>query len=165
MNRLHVALEQIAAARRYSLMFLEKIPDAQWFKMPLGVTHVAWQAGHLATAEYRLCLERIRGRAPAEEALIADDFLKLFGRDTTPVEDASQYPGPTDILRVMTAVHSQVEREVAAWPEADWDQPVATPHPQFNTRLGALLWCARHEMLHAGQIGLLRRLLGNGPLW
>ncbi len=33
-------------------------------------------------------------------------------------------------------------------------------HPAFTTKLGALLYCARHEALHAGQIGLLRRLLG-----
>ena len=29
----------------------------------------------------------------------------------------------------------------------------------------SLLWCAHHEMVHAGQIGLLRRYLGFAPVW
>ncbi len=33
------------------------------------------------------------------------------------------------------------------------------------TKLRALLWCAHHEMLHAGQMGLLRRHLGYPPMW
>lgn len=165
MNRLQIALEQIEASRRYTLMFLEKIPHGDWFKMPAGVTHIAWQVGHLAVAEYRLCMERIRGRAPAEEALIANDFLSLFGRDSQPCAESSQYPAPSEILRVLVAVHAQVQREVPTWSQEEWDAPVAMPHSQFNTRIGALFWCARHEMVHAGQIALLRRQLGNPPLW
>jgi len=29
----------------------------------------------------------------------------------------------------------------------------------------ALFWCAHHEMIHAGQVALRRRLLGQPPLW
>jgi hypothetical protein len=39
------------------------------------------------------------------------------------------------------------------------------PHPLVKTKLWALLWCAQHESVHAGQIGLLRRQLGYSPLW
>jgi hypothetical protein len=49
--------------------------------------------------------------------------------------------------------------------EAELDQTVPHPHPFATTKLLALLWCAHHEMLHAGQIGLLRRLLGYPPIW
>ena len=41
------------------------------------------------------------------------------------------------------------------WSRQPWD----------STKLLALLWCAHHEMLHAGQIGLLRRHLGYPPIW
>jgi hypothetical protein len=30
--------------------------------------------------------------------------------------------------------------------------------------MGSVFVCSAHEMLHAGQIGLLRRLLGKPPL-
>ena len=48
-------------ARKYTDSLLAEIPDEQWFTMPGGITHVAWHVGHLASAELRLCLIRIRG--------------------------------------------------------------------------------------------------------
>jgi len=55
--------------------------------------------------------------------------------------------------------------EIAELPETEWDAPAVKPHPLFKTKLESLFWCAHHEMLHAGQIGLVRRLLGEAPLW
>jgi uncharacterized damage-inducible protein DinB len=61
-------------------------------------------------------------------------------------------------------VHEQVLRELSALNEDELDHPVPHPHPFAKTKLTALLWCSHHEMLHAGQIGLLRRQLGHPPL-
>jgi len=38
------------------------------------------------------------------------------------------------------------------------------PYAVHANKLGGLIFCSHHEMLHAGQIGLLRRLLGKQPL-
>src|SRR5262245_27753023 len=85
MSRLREALDQIDLARRYNLERIETVPPADWFTVPPGgVSNVAWQVGHLAFAEYRLCLERLRPRTPADEALIPPEFIKVFGRDSTP---------------------------------------------------------------------------------
>jgi hypothetical protein len=54
--------------------------------------------------------------------------------------------------------------ELARLPGGVLDETVDNPHPMFSTKLGALMFCPFHEMLHAGQIGLLRRLFGNAPL-
>jgi hypothetical protein len=66
---------------------------------------------------------------------------------------------------VFDRVHEQVLREVRGLDEGELDRPVPHPHPFATTKLLALLWCSQHEMLHAGQIGLLRRHLGYAPLW
>jgi hypothetical protein len=42
---------------------------------PAGVTHVAWQIWHLAMAEFRLALERVRGPQPGDRDLISEAFL------------------------------------------------------------------------------------------
>ncbi len=119
--------------------------------------------GHIAFSEYRLALWRIRGERPDDGALFSPDFKRLFGADSVPQAD-STYPA-AELRAVLDRVHQQVLRELPGLDEGELDQPVPHPHPFATTKLKALLWCAQHEMLHAGQIGLLRRLLGYPPMW
>jgi hypothetical protein len=165
-NRLQLAIDQIVFARNYTLGLLDQTPPAEWFRQPPGsVSHVGWQVGHLAFAEYRLALWRLRGPQPQDETLFSQAFLRLFGANSVPDPDPAKYPAPAEIRAVLDRVHEQVLRELPGLDDADLDQPVPHPHPFARTKLLALLWCAQHEMLHAGQIGLLRRHLGFAPLW
>lgn len=166
MWRLQHALREIEAARAYTLRLLDNVPAARWFEIsPGGVTHVAWQAGHLAMAQYRLLLERIRGVQPGDDDLISQDFLRLFGKDSQPAADAVRYPPVDEIRAVMDRVHRRSLAELAERDEASLAAPPLRPHRLFDTKMGSLCWCARHEMLHAGQIGLIRRHLGLASLW
>jgi hypothetical protein len=166
MSRLQLAIGQIVFARNYTLGLLDQTPTADWFRQPPGgVSHVGWQVGHLAFAEYRLALWRVRGPQPNDEALVSPEFVRLFGANSVPDADPAKYPSPGEIRAVLDRVHEQVLRDLPGLDEAELDQPVPHPHPFAKTKLLALLWCAHHEMVHAGQIGLLRRLLGYPPLW
>ena len=164
MSRLQLAIEQIVFARNYTIELLDQTPADDWFRLPAGgVSHVAWQVGHIAFSEYRLALWRIRGERLDDAALFSPDFKRLFGADSVPQSD-STYP-PAELRAVLDRVHEQVLRELPGLDEAELDQAVPHPHPFATTKLRALLWCAHHEMLHAGQIGLLRRHLGYPPMW
>jgi hypothetical protein len=166
MSRLSLVVEQIEFARNYTIRLLDQTQTADWFRQPTGgVTHVAWQVGHLAMAEYRLALERIRGPRAEDAELISDDFLRLFGRDSTPKADPAAYLSPAEIRAVFDRVHQQTLREIKTLPENQLDEPILKTHSLVKTKLWSLLWCAQHEAVHAGQIGLLRRLLGYQPLW
>jgi hypothetical protein len=161
----NVAIDQLARVRPYTLRLLDSVDGAEWFRMPAeGVTHIAWQAGHLAFAEYRLGLERIRGTRPGDAELLPESFLRQVGAGSVPEPDPAKNPTPAEIRAVLDRVHQRMLEEARAFAD-DWNAPVARPHPMFTTKLGSLLWCAQHEMVHAGQIGLLRRLLGHAPLW
>ena len=71
MSRLEMVIGRIEAARGYTEKLLEQIPAADWFRQPpCGVTHVAWQVGHLAIAEFALANLRIRGSKPDDGKLI-----------------------------------------------------------------------------------------------
>ena len=165
MTRLTMAIEQIQGARTYTLRLLDTVSPDEWYVSPIEcVTHVAWQVGHLAMAEYRLCLERIRGKRPEDAELIPADYLARFGRGSNPDPDVSEETTPEQILEVLERVHAQVMLELPHLSEAELDQPPVTPHDLFKTKLGSLQWASHHEMLHAGQIGLLRRLLGQAPI-
>jgi uncharacterized damage-inducible protein DinB len=149
MSRLQLAIEQIVFARNYTIGLLDQTPADEWFRQPPGgVSHVAWQVGHIAFSEYRLALWRIRGEQPQDDTLFSH----------------SSYP-PAELRAVLDRVHGHVLRELPNLDEAELDRPVPHPHPFATTKLKAILWCAHHEMLHAGQIGLLRRLLGYPPMW
>jgi len=162
MSELNAAISQIRQARRYTEDLLANLPDDHWFaEPPGGVTHVAWQVGHLAVCEYALALKRVRGvRADDEQLVSADDF-RLYGKGSEPVFDADAYPPVSQIRELLQRVHQQTLDELQSLDEATAEEPTSEPpHPMFKTKLGALVWCAQHEFLHAGQIGLLRRQLG-----
>lgn len=166
LTRLQIAREKIAFAREYTLKLIDDIDDADWFRMPSeGVTHVAWQVGHLAMAEYRLALERLRGERPEDAEMISEEFLAAFGKGSTPTSDASAYPSPTEIRETAARVHDAVLREMEVADDDQLDSPSLRPHPLFTKKIEALFWCADHELTHAGQIGLLRRLLGKEAKW
>jgi hypothetical protein len=165
-SRLQLAIDQIVFARNYTIGLLDQTPSTEWFRQPAGgVSHVAWQVGHLTFAQYRLALWRIRGPQPQDAELISEEFVRLFGPKSVPDADPAKYPTAAEIRARFDKVHEWVLRELPSLQEADLDQPVPHPHPFAKTKLLALLWCAHHEMMHAGQIGLLRRQLGYPPLW
>jgi len=160
-----LALQQLAFARTYTHTLLADVPEDEWFRQPQeGTTHVAWQVGHLAMAEYMLTLFRLRGKTADDETLIPKAFLRRFLKQTTPNPDPSQYPPTAEIRTVFDAVHAQVLAEVPQFSEEDFSQSVVEPYAVYPNRLGSLMFASYHEMLHAGQIGLLRRLLGKSPV-
>ena len=166
MSRIDGLIGQIQKARRYTTGLLDATPGDDWFRMPAeGVSHVAWQVGHLALSEYRLGLHRLRGALPEDETLISSGFLARFGRASIPDPDPSSYPPAGEIRAVFDRVHDRVMAELAGLDDARLDEPILVPHSLFTRKGDALAWCPQHEMIHAGQIGLLRRLIGRPPIW
>lgn len=165
MNLAALALAQIVSARQYLESLLVDLDDSDWLVVPPGcATHVAWQMGHLAMAEYGLCLFRQRGRTPEDLELMPSAFRKQFQRGSQPQLDATQHPSPADIRAALARIHAQVLAEVPTFSDEQLLMPTEMPYAAQANRFGALLFCAHHEMLHAGQIGLLRRLLGKSPV-
>ena len=158
---LEIARRQIEFARGYSRSLIEDIDDCHWFTQPQpGASHIAWQVGHLAVAEYGLGLFRMRGRREADTDLMPSSFRKQFAKGSVPDPDPAGNPNPAQIREVLRRVHEQVLAELPGYTQTELDIPCEEPHALFATKLGALFFCSAHEMMHAGQIGLWRRLLG-----
>lgn len=166
MIRLQYAVEQLLFARNYTLDLVETIETVDWYQLSTPpVTHVGWQVGHLAVAEYRLALVRIRGRQPGDDQIIPPEYLKLFGKSSVPSSNPGDYPGPDELRATLDRVHAAALHTMRTLPMDELDRPLEEPHPMAKTKLESLIWCGQHEMVHAGQIGLLRRLLGYAPKW
>ncbi|MBX3416221.1 MAG: DinB family protein [Pirellulaceae bacterium] len=164
-DRLTIAIRQIESAREYTLNLLQDLGEDEWYWTPTpAFSTVAWQVGHLAMAEYGLCLFRQRGRAEVDSELMSGAFRKKFMRGTTPGTSREDYPSRNEILQVLQRVHEQVLQELPNFDGPALDEPMDRPYFGFATRYGSLLFAGHHEMIHAGQIGVLRRLMGKSPL-
>ena len=180
-ERLETAIRHIEFVRKYTMTLLEDLEPDDWFWMPSGSktsgsktggsgtdtfkTHIAWQVGHIAMSEYGLTLFQQRGRnREVDSSLMSSKFRKLFMRGTDPSEDIENHPSPEEILSVLDKVHQQMRTEIVTYDGDALDEELGPPTSSYATRYGALLFAGDHEMLHAGQIGMLRRLMGKAPL-
>ena len=160
------AIERMKLARQMTKTFLEDLEPAQWFWQPAeGMNHIAWHVGHLAFAQYFLCMKRVRDRVESDEGLISTKFLKRYKRESKPDPLPENNETIDELLRVFHGVFDQSLGVLADHTDASLDVPTSPPHPIFSTKLGAVNWCPQHEMMHAGQIVLLRRLMGKTPQW
>ena len=115
-------------------------------------------------AQYGLCLFRQRGRADVDRELLPRGFVQKYGKGSTPDGAAENNLSPQEICKVLERVNEQAHEEMAGFSESQLSEAIDMPYAVYPTKLGCLVFCAQHEMLHAGQIGLLRRLLGKGPI-
>jgi hypothetical protein len=164
-ERMQVVGRQMEFARNYLLTLLDGLTEQEWFWSPPNFpTHIAWQVGHISMAQYGLALFRQRGRAEVDSELMSSKFRKLFMRGSEPILERAVHPTPAEILRVLHRVQQQVGIELPGFDGDGLDDPVEAPHAAFATRYGALIFSSQHEMLHCGQIGMLRRLMGKPAL-
>lgn len=162
---IELATKQIEFAREYTNLLLADVQTDEWFRIPDGaVSHLGWQMGHLAMAQYGLVLLRIRGKEPEDKEFITKPFMRCFMKGTTPVADADAYPTPDEIRTVFDAVFQQAMKEISGYSIEQLSESLPMPTAVYENKLGSLLFCSMHEMLHAGQIGTLRRGLGKDPL-
>lgn len=163
-DRLASAMERIRTSRMLTSSFLQDIAADQWFWQPPGLsTHVAWQVGHSAAAQYALCLKRTRGGVESDAQLIPAEFAASFGRGSEPAS-AGESPSVEQIQSVFDRVHEQTLAELSQRTAEELDVATEPTHPMFSTKLEAVEFSSQHELLHAGQIALLRRLMGKRPL-
>lgn len=159
------ALGQVRFIRQYSLELLESIPEQLWPEVPAGAkTHVAWQVGHLAVSQYGLMLFRQRGRAEGDIELMPGWLRKRYGRGSIPPAVPNEIPTKSELLSILAKIHDASMETVAGLSAEQLAEPTEMPFACYPIKLGALLFCPLHESIHAGQIGLLRRLHGLEPV-
>jgi hypothetical protein len=146
-------------------MFLADLTPEEWFwSPPQYETHIAWQVMHIAVAQYMLCLRRVRGLRPEDEALCPGAYLPQFGVGSKPQRDPAANPSVEEIRRVFDGVYQRALVELPQCGDADLAVPLEQPHPLFTIKLQAVEFAPHHEAVHSGQIAMLRRLMNKPPL-
>lgn len=162
---LELAIGQIEFARSYVLQLLDATPADLWFDIPAGApASIAWQVGHLAVSQYGLLMFRQRGREPGDLELVPGRFRKRYARGSLPSAGPDDQPSAEELLDRLQQIHGQSLIELRAADPSRLLEAVEMPYAVYPNKLGAVLFCPLHEQIHAGQIGMLRRLLGLPPV-
>lgn len=165
MNLAEMLADQLNGSRDWTLRLIADLKDEQWtFQPRTGLAHPLWLCGHLAVAEHLLVLTRCLGRGDPDQAFA--EHFPIGG----PIKSTHQhdYPGVDVVLNQMDATHGTVLTAIRGMSEAQLAEPCGgkdgAPHPHYKTKWGAIAHAARHEGFHAGQLAMLRRLMGKSFL-
>jgi uncharacterized damage-inducible protein DinB len=92
-------------------------------------------------------------------------FLQIFGRGSEPLAADLAYPSFESIRDVFERVHQRVLAELPHLAAEQLEARPLTEHRIANTGLRCLWWCSQHELVHAGQMALIKRQLGYPAIW
>ncbi len=154
--------EQLEGTRDWTLKLIADLNGDDWtFQPQPGLAHALWTCGHLASAQNTLIHVRCLGASVIDPA-----FAQCFPMGG-PVRSAGafDYPPIESVLATMDQVHRKSCDSVRTMTAEFLSEPAfgadgKSTHPHYRDKRGAISHGDRHEAFHAGQIALLRRLLG-----
>lgn len=165
MNTGQLLAEQIARTREWTLMIIDDLAGDDWFFQPQpGLHHALWICGHLASAQDTLLFTRCLNKPRMDE-----EFKRHFPIGS-PILSATQHnwPSPERVLQVMDDMQNAAIESVQALSDSVLNEPACgkdgAKHPHYDNKRQAISHLIRHEAFHAGQLALLRRLMGKSFL-
>lgn len=158
---------QLDDTRDWTLKLIADLKGDDWTFQPApGLAHPLWHCGHLACSENLLVHVRCLGGKGLLDAAFVGHFPMGGAIKSAKEHD---YPSVEAVLSTMKTVHAETLKAVrgmsdALLAESAFGADGKSPHPHYRDKAGAVAHCSRHEAFHAGQIALIRRLLGKSFL-
>ncbi|MBI2824460.1 MAG: DinB family protein [Planctomycetia bacterium] len=126
-----------------------------------GTNHIAWQLGHLISAECFLVGKALPGKGPTVPA----GFGEKHKKQTAASDNPADFLTKEEYLRMAKEVRSGTLRLVDELPAEEFDRAVEVPPPVVKTVGQTFLFVGAHWLMHAGQWAIIRRKLGRPPLF
>lgn len=118
--------------------------------------HIAWQLGHLITAERHLASAAVPGSMPELPA----GFPERYGRGKPVTDNPADYLSKEEYTNLAKTVRAATLKALDRLSPADFDKPLEGRLPPFVKTVGdAFVAIGNHWVLHAGQWVVLRRKL------
>lgn len=165
MTAAQLLVEQIQGTRDWTLKLLADFQGAEWgFQPQPGLAHATWIVGHLASSQNVLLFRRCLGRSEMDDGFAA--HFPIGGPVPSVGEHA--YPSISEIRKQFDRMQELTLSAVAGLSDGKLAEAAfgaeGKPHPHYGTVAGAISHMARHEAFHAGQLAMIRRLLGKSFL-
>jgi hypothetical protein len=152
---------ELEGTRDWTLKLLADVSGDDWtFQPNAGLPHALWLCGHLTSAQNTLIHVRCLG-----VNVLDPEFDGHFpiGIDVKPPSE-HDYPPIEKVLTWMGEMQTKTQEAVRGMTDDVLDKPAlgknGNPHPHYSDVRGAVAHCNRHEAFHAGQLAMIRRLLG-----
>lgn len=147
--------------RGFTDRVLDEINDPEdWVLRPAaGTNHALWIAGHLGyTMDFFIGLIDPAKRKPQE------NWGELFGKGSTVLDSLSDYPEPSEV-RAYLSDRADVLLELLDQASDEELKREVPEGPAFMFDVGAIFQGAVwHEALHAGQLTVIHRMVGQTPI-
>jgi hypothetical protein len=144
--------------------YLSDLSDADLLVRPVpGANHIAWQLGHLITAEASMTGKNVPGVALPE---LPAGFQEKHSKEAAASDDAAAFLKKAEYQALFNNLREASITAVEKLTEADLDRPTTGNVAKLAPTVGALfLLEANHTMMHVGQFTAVRRLLGKPVLF
>jgi hypothetical protein len=137
-------------------------PDEMMLRPVPEANHIAWQLGHLISAERHL----VEAAAPNSMPALPDGFAERHRRDGTASDNQSEYLSKDEYIRLAKEVRAGTLQVLDRFSDADFDKPVTARVPPFVLCAGdCFATIGPHWSLHAGQWVVIRRKLGRARMF
>ena len=138
--------------------YISDLDDADLMRRPGdGCNHLAWQLGHLISAEVQL-LESV---APGQGTELPDGFADAYSKEASNSDDPADFHGKQTYIELFDKVRAASLAALDGYSQSDFDNPAPEHFRTFCPTAGDMFTLiATHPMMHAGQFVIVRRQLG-----
>jgi len=144
--------------------YISDLSDADLLVRPVPrANHIAWQLGHLISAEPYL----IAGEVPnAHFPELPPGFNEKYSNQNATSESTEGFATKAVYLELFGKMRAASIAALDNLADADLDNPTKGPMAKYAPTLGALFqMTANHTLMHAGQFSVVRRKLGKPILF
>jgi hypothetical protein len=149
---------QLSSTQHYLSMLVNDLSDADFLMRPVDKANtVAWQMGHLITAEQMFGKENLPG---AQYPALPPGFGEQHSKANAAADPSKGFLSKAEYLDLFNKTRAATIEAVSSMSEADFDKPTTGRMAQFCPTVGHIAgMLASHTLMHAGQFTVLRRKL------
>jgi hypothetical protein len=144
--------------------YVSDLSDADLLVRPVpNANHIAWQLGHLISAEVGLLGPVLPGLVPVP---LPPGFKEQHDKATASIDPPKGFLTKSEYLNLFNQAREATIAAVNKLSDADLDKPTSGSMAKFAPTLGALLLLqSNHVLMHGGQFTVVRRKLGKPVLF
>jgi hypothetical protein len=138
--------------------YLNDLSDEDLIVRPVPAAHhAAWQIGHLILSESQM----INGVRASSAPALPPEFAARHDKGAAKASDNTQFYSKSQYLSFMNNLREATLALLSQLSEEDLSKPGPEAMRSYAPKVGSVfLSIANHELMHSGQIAVIRRTLG-----